>query len=221
MPPCPRPTLLGHRRVWATSLHVFICFFSLSYVGLWDSNTPHCRTCKRVSFCMETSLSWLPAQDGSPSLNPLSLFLSLIFCPNSFWRDWASLWVPGVLRQHSEVVLWKLLNIQMIFDEFVWEKVVSPSYTFSTLGPLASWYCFCWLYRASPSLAAKNIVLATQSCPILCDPMDYSPPDPSVRGSLQVRILEWVANPSLRDPLKSGIEPRSPALQADSSPSEI
>ena len=25
------------------------------------------------------------------------------------------LWVPGVLHQHSEVVLWKLLNIQMIF----------------------------------------------------------------------------------------------------------
>ena len=24
-------------------------------------------------------------------------------------------WVPGVLRQHSEVVLWKLLSIQRIF----------------------------------------------------------------------------------------------------------
>ena len=23
---------------------------------------------------------------------------------------------------------------------------------------VSSWYCFCWLYRASPSLAAKNII---------------------------------------------------------------
>ena len=32
-----------------------------------------------------------------------------------------------------------------------------------------------------------------QSCPTLCDPMDCSPPGPSVRGILQARILEWVA----------------------------
>ena len=30
--------------------------------------------------------------------------------------------------------------------------------------------CFCWMYRASPSLAAKNISLVTQSHPTLCDP---------------------------------------------------
>ena len=36
-------------------------------------------------------------------------------------------------------------------------------------------------------------VLAAQSCPTLCDPMDYSPPGSSVHGILQARILEWVA----------------------------
>ena len=35
-----------------------------------------------------------------------------------------------------------------------------------------------------------------QSCPALCDPMDYSPPGSSVHGILQERILEWVATPS-------------------------
>ena len=34
--------------------------------------------------------------------------------------------------------------------------------------------------------------------PILCNPMDYSPPGCSVHGILQVRILEWVARPSSR-----------------------
>ena len=40
--------------------------------------------------------------------------------------------------------------------------------------------------------------LVTQSCLTLCDPMDCSPPGSSVRGSLQARILEWVAMPSSR-----------------------
>ena len=32
-----------------------------------------------------------------------------------------------------------------------------------------------------------------QSCPTLCDPMDYSLPGSSVHGIIQARILEWVA----------------------------
>ena len=35
-------------------------------------------------------------------------------------------------------------------------------------------------------------VLVIQSCPTLCDPTDCSPPDSSVHGILQARILEWV-----------------------------
>ena len=47
--------------------------------------------------------------------------------------------------------------------------------------------------------------------------MDCSPPGASVHGVFQARILEWVAIPFSRDSLEPGIEPRSPALQADSS----
>ena len=32
-----------------------------------------------------------------------------------------------------------------------------------------------------------------QSCPTLCDPMDYSPPSSSVHGIPQARTLEWGA----------------------------
>ena len=32
-----------------------------------------------------------------------------------------------------------------------------------------------------------------QSCPTLCDPIDGSPPGPTVPGILQARTLEWVA----------------------------
>ena len=37
--------------------------------------------------------------------------------------------------------------------------------------------------------AAKSL----QSCPILCDPIDGSPPGSLVPGILQARTLEWVA----------------------------
>ena len=40
--------------------------------------------------------------------------------------------------------------------------------------------------------------LVTQSCPTLCNPIGCSPPDSSVRGILQARILEWVAIPFSR-----------------------
>ena len=54
-----------------------------------------------------------------------------------------------------------------------------------------------------------------QSCPTLCDPMDYSPPGSSVRGILQARILEWLPCPSPGDLPNPGIKPASlmsPAL---------
>ena len=40
--------------------------------------------------------------------------------------------------------------------------------------------------------------------------MDCSPPGSSVHGSLQARILEWVAIPSSRDLPDPGMEPQSP-----------
>ena len=39
------------------------------------------------------------------------------------------------------------------------------------------------------AVAAKSL----QSCPILCDPIDGSPPGSPVLGTLQARTLEWVA----------------------------
>ena len=61
--------------------------------------------------------------------------------------------------------------------------------------------------------------LAPQSRPTLQPHGMYSPPGSSVHGILQARILEWVAI-SPGDLPYPEIEPRSPALQADSLPSE-
>ena len=45
------------------------------------------------------------------------------------------------------------------------------------------------LEDCSPAATTKSL----QSCPSLCDPMDGSPPGPTVPGILQARTLEWVA----------------------------
>ena len=42
--------------------------------------------------------------------------------------------------------------------------------------------------------------LVAQSCPTLCNPIDYSLPGSSVHGISQARILEWVATSFSRGP---------------------
>ena len=67
--------------------------------------------------------------------------------------------------------------------------------------------------KAIQLYVAEKKVKVAELC--LCAPMDYI-----VHGILQARILEWVAFPSPGELPNPGIEPRSPALQADSSPGE-
>ena len=69
----------------------------------------------------------------------------------------------------------------------------------------------------------KVKVLVAQLCLTLCSTMDCSFPGSSVHEILQVRILQWVPFPSAREKVVPspgdlpdlGIEPGSPALQAD------
>ena len=62
----------------------------------------------------------------------------------------------------------------------------------------------------------KKKVLEAQSCLILCDCMDWSPPGPSVHGIFQATILEWVAIPLPGDLPHRCTKPRSPTLKANS-----
>ena len=48
-----------------------------------------------------------------------------------------------------------------------------------------------------------------QLCLTLCDPVVYRPPDSSVHGILQARILDWVAMPSSRESSDLEMEPTS------------
>ena len=60
----------------------------------------------------------------------------------------------------------------------------------------------------------------TQSCLTLCDPVDCSPPGSSVHGDSPPKNTSELSCPPPKDLPHPGIKLRSPALQADSLPSE-
>ena len=63
-------------------------------------------------------------------------------------------------------------------------------------------------------------MLVAQLCPTLCDPTGCSLPDYSVHGIFRQECWSGLPCPPLGDLSDPGIEPRSPALQADALTSE-
>ena len=51
----------------------------------------------------------------------------------------------------------------------------------------------CLIFVKDCILHASAAAKSLQSCPILCDPIDGSPPGSPIPGILQTRTLEWVA----------------------------
>ena len=98
-------------------LFIYLFIFPPGYAVLCDSKTPHRPAGESVSWCLETFplLRLPPRMDLHPYLFCLSFSL-LYFVLPPFKDNGLPFWVPGVLCQHSEVVLWNLLSIQMIFQ---------------------------------------------------------------------------------------------------------
>ena len=91
----------------------------------------------------------------------------------------------SLFRPHGPVLY---LLPRRLKEEEPWLEEMEDSYRF-----LKSWLCRSPSrkkdHQAEPAAAAKSL----QSCPTLCDPIDGSPPGPSIPGILQARTLEWVA----------------------------
>ena len=97
--------------------------------------------------------------------------------------------LPKNISQRSSPVRCSVLKVSVI--KWVWKM----------LHIIKSWrgVCVC--------VCVCVYVLVTQSCTILCDPMDCSSPGSSVHGILQARTLEWVAIPFSRGSSQSS-QPR-------------
>ena len=123
----PSPhSLVANASTWATSLlgvvvrQVFCCFFffffSPSYISPWRFHNSR-QICLSEGFLLCGNFSSFMIHSPGWVSIPKSVVSDFvfIFCPTSFWREWVAFlgaWFPLLC---SEVVLWKLLNIQIIF----------------------------------------------------------------------------------------------------------
>ena len=99
----------------------YLFIFLTCYVALCASKARHRLGSESVSWCLETSLKipfpgrdFLPGTELPPYLLCLSFHLLYFFLP-VFEDNDMLFWLPDVLCQHSEVVLWSLLSIEMFF----------------------------------------------------------------------------------------------------------
>ena len=98
------------------------------------------------------------------------LISSLLIVSHLSSKRWACI----SIRHRERVLLTLLLSVIVNIKNL---KHTLCSFPCDVYNYLYVWVC------------AKSL----QLCPTLCDPMDCSPPGPSVHGTLQARILEWVA----------------------------
>ena len=114
----------------------YLFIFPPSYVALCGSKAHHRLCSESVSWCLETYLFLrLPSWDRALSLPLLSLFWSFIFFSYLLLKTLGCF--SGFLM--SSAGIQKLFcgiysAFKCSFDEFVGEKVVSPSYSSAILG---------------------------------------------------------------------------------------
>ena len=97
---------------WAVGFN-YLFIFPPCYVALCASKASHRLSSESVSWCLETSLFLrLPSWDSAQSLSLwLFFFFLLYFFLPPFEDNGLLFWVPDILCQHSEVVLWNLLSV--------------------------------------------------------------------------------------------------------------
>ena len=129
--PCPAPARWWQTRVSGLLLHWelqlgtdSVGFFSSSssssgYVALWLGwrlqNSPQTRWWEGFLLFVNFSSFTTPSPGRVSIPNSFVSFWLFYFVLPPFKENGLPFWVPGVLCQHSEVALWKLLSIQMIF----------------------------------------------------------------------------------------------------------
>ena len=136
--------LVADRSVWATSplgiavrrvICEFYLFFPPGYVVLWDSKTPHRPAGERVYWCLETSSLTTPSLGQVSTPNSFVSFYLLYFVLPPFEDNG----LPSGCLVSSASIQKLFCSIcsafKWSFNEFVGEKVVSPSYSSAILGP--------------------------------------------------------------------------------------
>ena len=143
--------------------------------GVWESPDP----CIRMAECLRCSsgaitaplISSTPIQSKRPKRKPTNQ-------PNN----------PGTESVHENLTRFSYICTCFTYLTIYVQKAEGKNGSEKKAGAR----------RSILSREVKVEMLVTQSCPTLCNPMDYSPLGISVHGMLQARILQWVAIPFSR-----------------------
>ena len=148
------------------------------------------------------------------------LFFYLTVMESLTWPDWWGPFQPSHSNSHSskkstletsEAALLSLRKELQISSQLFVVLWISDKVNINIRHPNKSnWSLLTWLTLNNLVLSHWNLsnlymeawkkvkMLVIQSCPTLCDPMDFSLPGSSVHWILQARILEKVASPFSR-----------------------
>ena len=133
-----------------------------------------CGSASQESTCNAGNLGLIPGSGRSPgggNGNPLQYF----YLENLIdWGAWRAI-VHRVKKSRTQLSNWAQGTLCIIFTTFL---EIESDFEIKR----------CLLVQRK-----KKQVLAAWLCLTLCDSMDCSPPDSSVHGLFQARILEWVA----------------------------
>ena len=147
-PPCPAPTCWWQKRASGLLLHLclylvrwkfcvvclFVCFSIPGYVALCESKNPHRHTCERVSYCV--NFSFMTPFPGGVSL-PKSFVTVFVFYILSYLLLKRLGCIFGCLvfsASVQKIFCGSFPAFKWTFDEFVADKVLSPSYSSTVLG---------------------------------------------------------------------------------------
>ena len=112
----------------------YLLIFPPGYVALSGSKAHNRLTSESVSWCLETSILRLPSQDGSLSLPLLSLFFYIFsHLLSKTMGCFSRCLMSSASIQKLSCGIYSAFKCS--FDEFVGDKVVSPSYSSTILGP--------------------------------------------------------------------------------------
>ena len=99
------------------------------------------------------------------------------------------------MATHSSILAWKVPRTEELVGYSPWglraldttKRARARAHKHTHTPAHTAMFQYIFIYKKGSE------VKVTQSCPTLCDPVDYT-----VHGILQVRILEWVAFPFSR-----------------------
>ena len=106
-------------------------------------------------------------------------------------QDWSPLGWTGLISLRFEKTLKRVLQHHSSKASILWLSaffIVQFSYPYITTGKIIAltWWTFVGKVMWHECMHAKSF----QPCPILCYPIDCSPPGPSAHGVFQAKILE-------------------------------